>query len=165
MEPRDVERVAFGPIDPGSEPARAILRAYFADVVGRYHGRAATAAELASAMREYPSDHLVPPSGLLLAAREGDTVLGCAGVRVLPDGIGEVTRVFVVPPARGTGLGMRLMAELEARARMLGVRELRLDTRADLVEAQRLYLRCGYAETAAFNDGPYAERWFRKPLV
>jgi GNAT superfamily N-acetyltransferase len=160
----DVERVRIEPVDPGSEAAGAILRAYFADVIGRYQGREATADELALAMGDDPSDDLVPPSGLLLAARRGGSVLGCAGVRLLGDGIGEVTRVFVVPAERGRGLGMRLMAELETRARALGVRELRLDTRADLVEAQRLYLRSGYEETAAFNDEPYAERWFRKPL-
>jgi hypothetical protein len=104
VQPRDVERVAIDPVDPGSEPAGALLRACFADVVGRDQGREATAGELALAMGEDPSDDLVPPFGLLLAARDG-------------------------------------------------------------VEAQQLYLRSGYEETAAFNDEPYAERWFRKRLV
>jgi ribosomal protein S18 acetylase RimI-like enzyme len=102
---------------------------------------------------------------VLLVARERRAVLGCAGLRLLPGGVGEVTRVFVVPSARGTGLGERLMRELEVHARVLGARELRLDTRRDLVEAQGLYARIGYEQTAPFNDGPYADRWFRKRLA
>jgi GNAT superfamily N-acetyltransferase len=150
---------------PGSEPARWVLRGYFDELVGRYYGRQATEEEIDSALRDYPSDDLAPPGGMLLVARERGAVLGCAGLRLLPDCVGEVTRVFVVPTARGTGLGERLMRELEARARALGVRELRLDSRSDLVEAQRLYARIGYEPTAPFNEGTPADRWFRKRLA
>jgi GNAT superfamily N-acetyltransferase len=149
---------------PGSEPARWILRGYFDELVGRYYGRQATEEEIDSALRDYPSDDLAPPGGMLLVARERSAVLGCAGLRLLPDCVGEVTRVFVVSTARGTGLGERLMRELGARARALGVRELRLDSRSDLVEAQRLYARIGYEPTASFNKGTPADRWFRKRL-
>jgi hypothetical protein len=46
-----------------------------------------------------------------------------------------------------------------------GLHTVRLDTRDDLVEARRLYARLGYREVDAFNDGPYAEHWFRKDLT
>jgi ribosomal protein S18 acetylase RimI-like enzyme len=162
---RSLEGVAVEPTHPDSGPARRILRGYFDEVVGRYHGRPATEEEIDSAIRDDPSDDLAPPAGVLLVARERRAVLGCAGLRLLPGGVGEVTRVFVVPSARGTGLGERLMRELEVHARVLGARELRLDTRRDLVEAQGLYARIGYEQTAPFNDGPYADRWFRKRLA
>lgn len=152
-------------MDPRSEPARLVLRQYFDEVVGRYHGRAATEHEIDSAMRDDPSDDLTPPGGMLLVVRERGVELGCAGLRLVSGDVGEVKRLFVVPSARGTGLGERLMHEVEARARELGVRELRLDTRGDLVEARRLYARIGYEETAPFNDGPYAEHWFCKVLA
>lgn len=42
---------------------------------------------------------------------------------------------------------------------------LRLDTRADLVEARGLYAALGYREVSAFNSGPYAEHWFAKKLL
>lgn len=57
------------------------------------------------------------------------------------------------------------MKALEATARDRGLNMLRLDTRADLVEARRLYARLGYQEVAPFNDGLYAEHWFEKTLV
>ncbi len=46
-----------------------------------------------------------------------------------------------------------------------GVATLRLNTRADLVEARRLYARMGFVEISAYNDGPYAEHWLAKALV
>lgn len=141
-----------------------MLRAYLDEVVGRYHGRAATKEELERALREAPSDDLVAPTGVLLVAREDDCVVGCVGVRVIDDDIGEVTRLFVARAARGAGLGERLVRAAEAHARERGLREVRLATRHDLVEARRLYMRLGYAETARFSDEPYVDRWFRKRL-
>jgi GNAT superfamily N-acetyltransferase len=83
---------------------------------------------------------------------------------VLADGLGEVTRVFVTPSARGGGLGRLLMVELEQMARAQGLHTLRLDTRSDLVEARALYAALGYVEVPAFNNGQYAEHWFAKDL-
>jgi len=97
---------------PASAAARQVLRAYFAEVASRYYGRPATDEEVAAAMREEPSDDLTPPGGLLLVAVQDGAVLGCAGLRLLPGGIGEVTRVFVMPAARRRGLGSRLLDEL-----------------------------------------------------
>jgi GNAT superfamily N-acetyltransferase len=162
---RSLEAVAVEPMHPCADPARGILRSYFVEIVGRYYGREATEEEIDSAIRDFPSDDLAPPGGLLIVARERRAVLGCAGLRLLADGVGEVTRVFVVRSARGAGLGERLMHEVELHARTLGVRELRLDTRRDLVEGQRLYARIGYEQTAPFNDAPYADGWFRKRIA
>lgn len=154
-----IERMA-----PDSPLAAAVLRAYFADVVSRYHGRRATDAEIDAAMREDPSDDLLPPSGLLLVAHRDGAAVGCGALRLLGDGLGEVMRVFVVPAARGAGLGSRLLAEIERAAREHDVATLRLDTRSDLVEARRLYARRGYAEVEPFNDGRWAQHWLAKSL-
>ncbi len=56
------------------------------------------------------------------------------------------------------------MSELERHARARDLTLLRLDTRADLVEARALYAALGYEEVPAFNTGPYAEHWFTKSL-
>ena len=62
------------------------------------------------------------------------------------------------------GLGRRLLGELEAAAVGLGVRIVRLDTNASLVEAIALYRSAGYVEIDPFNDEPYAHHWFEKRL-
>jgi ribosomal protein S18 acetylase RimI-like enzyme len=149
---------------PTARPAAIALRAYYDDIVSRYHGREASEEEIDAAMHDEPSDDLAPPRGLLLVACAGDTVLGCAGLRLLANGIGEVTRVHVAVKARGRGLGSRLLRELEDEARQRQLTSLRLDTRDDLVEARRLYARHGYQEVAPFNKDPYAEHWFAKSL-
>ena len=128
---------------PASDAARQVLRAYFTEVASRYYGRAVTEEEVAAAMRKEPSDDLAPPGGLLLVAVQDGAVLGCAGLRLLPGGIGDVTRVYVMPNARRRGLGSRLLDELETRARDHQVTTLRLDTRRNLVEARQLYARHG----------------------
>ena len=156
--------LAIGVTPPAAGEARRILRAYFDDVASRYYGRPATAGEITAAMREDPSDDLTPPCGLLLVAKDGENVLGCAGLRLLPGHVAEVTRVFVAPAARRRGLGSWLLDCLEEHARLHQVSELRLDTRRDLTEARRLYARHGYREAAPFSSGPYADHWFKKTL-
>jgi len=181
---RPTDRVSIEAVGPDSEAARAALRLYVDDVASRYYGRQATCAEIDAALADDPSDDLAAPDGVLLvafaaAAASADAasadaasasasslaaVVGCAGLRVLPGGIGEVCRVFVTVSARGGGLGARLMAELERLARARDLRLLRLDTRHDLVEARRLYARLGFREVPPFNADRYAEHWFAKAL-
>lgn len=136
------------------------------DVASRYWGRAATSAEVDRALRESPSDDLVPPSGLFVVATVESELAGCGGVRLLPDSIAELTRVWVAPTMRRHGLGVRIVTHLEQHAVDHGRTRMRLDTRGDLIEARALYARLGYHEVEPFNDGPYAEHWFEKtPLL
>jgi AcrR family transcriptional regulator len=164
--PRQVEEpaLAVGPVAPSDPTAVELLQTYFAELISRYQQRRATTAEIREAMIEDPSDDLLPSTGVLLMARRGGVPLGCIGMRYLPDRVGQVTRMFVVPGERRQGLGFRLLAEVECLARQRGLGRLELDTRDDLVEARRLYLRFGFDEVPAFNAGRYAEHWFAKRL-
>jgi GNAT superfamily N-acetyltransferase len=158
------EPVLIEVVAPDALAACQILRSYVADVASRYYGRPARDEEIDASLREDTSSDLAPPSGVFLLARQRSEVLGCAGLRWLPQGVGEVKRLFVAPGARGHGLGARLMGELERIARGQGLSVLRLDTRHDLVESRRLYAGLGYEEVPAFNRGRYAEHWLAKPL-
>jgi GNAT superfamily N-acetyltransferase len=149
---------------PGSPEARAVLTAYFRDIASRYRRRQATPEEVRAAMDAEPSADLVPPHGLFLLAQWDDTVIGCAGLRLLPARTGEITRVFVVPGARGHGVGRELLHAVEDAARQHAVSRLRLDTRSDLAEARQLYTTNGYQEVTPFNDGRFADHWYEKIL-
>jgi len=149
-------------MSPAAGEARQILRAYFEDVAARYYGRQAAEEEITAAMRDDPSDDLELPHGLLVVARGQRTVLGCAGLRLLPGRIAEVTRVFVIPAARRRGLGSPLLDCLEDHARQHRVCLLRLGTRSDLLEARRLYARHGYREAPLFSRGTVSRSLVRE---
>ncbi|MDJ0336645.1 GNAT family N-acetyltransferase [Cryobacterium sp. PH31-O1] len=149
---------------PTAADALEVSLRYYEDIVGRYYGRPATRQEVLDAQAAYSSDDLALPTGLLLLACQGSTVLGCAGMRIRPGSIGEVTRVYVAPVKRGHGVGKLLMEDLERRAIGMGLMTLRLDTRSDLVEARGLYTSLGFIEGEAHNADPYANHWFRKEL-
>jgi ribosomal protein S18 acetylase RimI-like enzyme len=149
---------------PSDPRAASALYAFMEDISTRYHGRPATEDDVRAGLRDFPSDDLQPPRGVLVVALRAGAVAGCAGLRFIDAGLGEVTRVYVAPPARRRGLGLLLMAEIERLARERGIRDLRLDTRTDLVEARRLYERIGYREIPRFNDSRYAGHWFAKRL-
>jgi ribosomal protein S18 acetylase RimI-like enzyme len=162
---RDDARVlVVEPLPPSDPRAVRALREFMAEMSSRFTGREATDDDVREALREFPSDDLLEPEGLLLVAHRDGAAVGCAGLRRIGDGLGEVKRVWVSPGSRRQGLGRRLMAEIERHARERGLRELRLDTRSDLVESRRLYEQLGYREVEPFGANPYAAHWFVKRL-
>jgi GNAT superfamily N-acetyltransferase len=104
------EPVLIEVVAPDALAAIQILRSYIDDVASRYFGRQATDEEIDASLREDPSVDLALASGVFLVARQRDVVLGCAGLRLLPERVGEVKRLFVAPAARGRGLGARRVA-------------------------------------------------------
>ncbi|MEU1359950.1 GNAT family N-acetyltransferase [Micromonospora zamorensis] len=148
---------------PDQPDAVLLLREYMTEMVVRYHRRPAVPGEIDKALAEMPSDDLTQPSGLLLLAHHDAEPAGCAGLR-WHSGWAELTRVFVRPAHRGAGGGAALLTAVEQHARAAGAEAIRLDTRADLVEARALYARHGYVEIPAYSHGPYAEHWFEKRL-
>lgn len=95
----------------------------------------------------------VAPAGLLWLASSGDAALGCGALLQLEAGVGELKRMYVRPTARGRGVGAALLGELLARARSLGFGRLRLDTAPELLEAQSLYRRFGFAPIPQYRSG------------
>lgn len=144
---------------PDSRDARWCLEQYYRELSNRYDGGFDPAAT-----RQVAPDQLRPPSGGFVIARHEGQPVGCGALKVYGT-IGEIKRVWVHSDARGLGLGRRILETLEALARDLGVRTLRLETNRALHEAQALYRRCGYLEVAPFNDEPYAHHWFEKSLI
>lgn len=110
-----------------------------------------------------------PPAGVFLLVEDDDaTLVGCGGVRRIPDGPDgpryEIKHLYLRPETRGRGWGRMLMAELEQRARSFGAAELVLDTHHSLEAAAALYAATGFTPTEPYNDNPNATRWYRKPL-
>jgi GNAT superfamily N-acetyltransferase len=93
---------------------------------------------------------------VVLVARDDDgTALGCGALRPLGDGAVEIKRMYVVPAARGRGVGRAVLAGLEDVARRRGWPTLRLETGPLQPEAVALYTAAGYRPIDAF--GGYAD--------
>jgi putative acetyltransferase len=87
--------------------------------------------------------------------RATDEPVGCGGLRQLDADSAEIKRMFVVGPARGTGVSTLVLRGLEARAAERGWGTLRLETGPEQPDAMRFYEREGY--TRIPNFGHYAE--------
>lgn len=90
-----------------------------------------------------------------LIARRGAGAVGCGAFRPFAPGIAELKRLYVVPAARGQGIGRALVRALEAAARAAGYRAVCLETGLRQPEAIALYESLGYRPMAPY--GPYAD--------
>jgi DNA-binding MarR family transcriptional regulator/N-acetylglutamate synthase-like GNAT family acetyltransferase len=146
-------------VDPRHPDARRCIAAYV-DELARRFDRGFDPARSISA----DDDELTAPRGLLLTATLHGDAVGIGALKFHDGGWAEVKRMWVSPAVRGTGLGRRILAELEAHARERGVRLLRLETNRALAEAIALYRSAGFDEVRAFSGEPYAHHWFEKVL-
>lgn len=152
--------VTISPADPAGAQAQACIGAYLDELQTRFAGGFDP-----TLGPQVDPRRLVPPEGLfLLATLEGEAV-GCAALKRLSKGIGEVKRMWVAPSVRGMGIARRMLEALEAHAIDMGMRTLRLDTGGSQPEAVALYRSSGYREIAPYNDNPYAAHWFEKRRI
>jgi putative acetyltransferase len=107
------------------------------------------AAELGNFEREYAAS-----AGAFLLARDAGPAVGCVGLRRFDDDRGEIKRLYVVPAARGRGVGAALVDGIVAAGRRLGYPRLVLDTLPSMRAAQELYRRLGFRPVAPYRFNP-----------
>jgi ribosomal protein S18 acetylase RimI-like enzyme len=97
-----------------------------------------------------------------LAAEDGEA----AGFIILIPHPGHLLleNVAVLPAAQGRGIGARLLALAEERARSLGLPEIRLYTNEAMTENLAYYPRHGYIQTHRARQGGFDRVFFRKRL-
>ncbi|MEU6680774.1 GNAT family N-acetyltransferase [Streptomyces sp. NPDC046853] len=93
----------------------------------------------------------------------GDPVIGVLVLVPYEDHL-FLDSIAVHPGAAGQGVGRRLLAFVDERARALGLPEVRLYTNAMMWENQRLYPRYGYEMVERRVDGPYDRYHYKKTL-
>jgi putative acetyltransferase len=98
------------------------------------------------------AEELARPDTVFLVARRNGELLGSIAFRVIARGHGEMKRLFVLPQARGFGLGRRLLVALEAAARGRAIERISLETGPKQPEAIGLYRSFGYEDCPAFGE-------------
>jgi ribosomal protein S18 acetylase RimI-like enzyme len=119
------------------------------------------AAELAG----LPDNYLV-----LMVARDGDSLAGCAGLRDFArkteSRTSELKRLYVREAFRGMGLGKRLTEAMIAEARDRGYEWLRLDTLPSMTAAIGMYRSMGFQEVPPVGSAEFpGQLFFQMPLT
>jgi putative acetyltransferase len=110
-------------------------------------------------------DAYARPEVTLFVAREQGTALGCGAYQIRRDGSAELKSMFVVPQARGRGVGRAILAAIEDALRGR-VKVLRLETGTKQGAAIALYESAGFRRRGPFGsyrDDPLSI-FMEKPL-
>jgi len=135
---------AASPFEPEASTLLAQLRA---DLVEKYPD------ELEAT--PFRPEQLAVSGAVFLLARIAERAVGCGAFRPLEPGVAEVKRMFVLPEARGVGVGRKILQQLESAAAEMGYKSLRLETGLRQPEAIRLYDSAGYRRVPCY--GPYVD--------
>lgn len=76
--------------------------------------------------------------------------VGMGGLRQLPDGNGEIVRIYVDPGFRSKGYGAMIIQHLISEAKRFSYNQLFLDTGAFMKSAHRLYESFGFVDCASY---------------
>ena len=139
------ETITIASADLTAEVSRALIRSLNDELSGVYSEPGATH------FRLDPEDVAGGRGTFLILYREG-TPIGCGALRLLDAETAELKRMYVIPTARGTGLGRRLVTALEKEARALGVRRLVLETGVRQKAALTLYRATGFHPIPLYGE-------------
>jgi putative acetyltransferase len=138
-----------GPESFDTPDVQALCVAQQAEMLELYEGEADIGPTREAAM-------FVPPDGIFVVVRDGGRAVACGGIARFDATRGEVKRMYVVPEARGSGLGRRVLDELERHARALGYDALVLETGDRQAAALGLYTSAGFERIPCYP--PYDSR-------
>jgi GNAT superfamily N-acetyltransferase len=104
-------------------------------------------------LQHFTMEYAAPRGAFILAEEQGQ-YLACIGIRQFSADNGEIKRLYVIPAARGRGLGRMLVERVIVVARQIGYRSLLLDTLPFMKDAQALYSSFGFQPTTAYRFNP-----------
>ena len=139
--------VAVRPIEGRDDaPLALLIREVMTEFGAQGPGSSLHDPEVAAMSKAYAG-----PRHAFFVAERGGVLLGGGGIGPLQGGAPEVCelrKMYLLPAARGLGLGRRLLDACLAAARARGYRRCYLETMCSMTDAQRLYERAGFARLA-----------------
>lgn len=82
--------------------------------------------------------------GVFEVIEDAGNLLGSFGLYPVNNTTCELRKMYLVPSARGLGLGKYVLERAIARARALGFKQIVLETSSKLIAANRLYTKFGF---------------------
>jgi putative acetyltransferase len=139
------ETITIARVELTAQVSRALIDSLNAELSGVYPEPGANHFHLDPA-------EVADGRGTFLVVYRGGTPVGCGALRLLDAETAELKRMYLSPIVRGSGLGRRLVAALEAEARALGVRRLVLETGVRQAAALALYRATGFHPIPLFGE-------------
>ena len=102
-----------------------------------------------------PKHHIIDPGGHIFFAVENDTVLGCVALLKRSENSFELTKMAVLPKARGRQIGQKLMQYCIDFAKKQKFEELFLYSNTKLENAIHIYKKYGFNEVPLELPNPY----------
>jgi ribosomal protein S18 acetylase RimI-like enzyme len=105
------------------------------------------------------------PDGSFFTAKDGDTIIGCAGLKKIKTGICEMKRLYIRDEYKGLGLGKELIKVIIEEAKKKGYSKIRLDTLPKMKSAQKLYKDFGFYEIGQYLENPIDGALFMEKIL
>ncbi|MFF4409532.1 GNAT family N-acetyltransferase [Streptomyces sp. NPDC001404] len=114
-----------------------------------------------------PAAEFAPPHGTFVVAFLDSRAIACGGCRRYDSHTAEIKRMYVVPHARGQGIGRIILGRLEQHAIDTGATVMLLETGRDNDSALALYTAAGYTPIPPYTPGrnPVINRALHKQLA
>ena len=101
----------------------------------------------------------IAPGGMFVVAEAPDGgLVGTVGFAPLGDGVCELRKMYLIPKARGCGLGKLLLARAIDQARAAGFKRMVLETASELADAKRLYTSKGFVPVESEHLSPRCDQ-------
>ncbi|HEV8507616.1 MAG TPA: GNAT family N-acetyltransferase [Chitinophagaceae bacterium] len=100
----------------------------------------------------HPKETILDRGGYIFLAREGDKIIGTAGIANEGDSIYELVKMTVSPAFRGKGISKMLIEKCLEKARELKAKKVFLYSNSQLQTAIALYKKYGFVHVDASNS-------------
>ena len=100
----------------------------------------------------HPKETILDKGGYIFLARDGDRIVGTAGIANEGDSIYELVKMTVAPAFRGQGISKMLIEKCLDKARELKAKKIFLYSNSQLQTAISLYKKYGFVHVDASNS-------------
>ena len=100
----------------------------------------------------HPKETILDNGGYIFLAREGDRIVGTAGIANEGDSVYELVKMTVAPAFRGQGISKMLIEKCLDKARELKAKKIFLYSNSQLQTAIALYKKYGFVHVDASNS-------------
>ena len=97
----------------------------------------------------HPKEAILDKGGYIFLAKEGDRIIGTAGIANEGDSIYELVKMTVTPEFRGKGISKMLIEKCLEKARELKAKKIFLYSNSQLQTAISLYKKYGFVHVDA----------------